>query len=158
MPAYERTFTSHLAAAPEAVWARVATMPGVNEELSPWMRMTFPPEAKTLDVKSMPLGQAGFRSWLLLFGVLPIDRSDVTLVLLEPGRFLERSPMLSQRLWQHERTVRLDGAGSIVTDRLRFEPRLGGPLVNWFVGVLFRHRHAVLRRKFGETKPSRANN
>ena len=53
----------------------------------------------------MRLGERLFRSWILLFGVLPIDYDDITLVSIEPGRgFHERSSMLSMRVWEHERT------------------------------------------------------
>jgi hypothetical protein len=35
-----------------------------------------------------------------------VDRSDLTFLELEPGRrFLEQSPMLSMKLWRHERIV-----------------------------------------------------
>ena len=147
---YALTFTTTLVAAPADVWRRVATMPGVNAELGPWVRMSFPAGASQLDAMSMPLGQAAFRSWVWFLGVIPIDRSDVTLVELEPGRrFLERSPMATQHLWQHERTLQPDGAGCMITDRLVFEPRFAGPIVCWFVRKLFNHRHARLATQFG---------
>jgi hypothetical protein len=47
--------------------------------------------------------QRAFRSWIFALGVVPIDYDDLTFVELEWGRrFLERSPMLTQREWQHE--------------------------------------------------------
>jgi ligand-binding SRPBCC domain-containing protein len=148
---YHRTFTSHLRAPADEVWRRVTTMSGVNAELMPLMRMSFPKDAANLDASSMPLGRAGFRSIITLFGLIPFDRSDVTFVEFEPGRrFLERSPMLSQHEWQHERIVTQTETGCEVTDRLTYTPRLPGFIVHWFVGVLFRHRHRVLRRTFGE--------
>ena len=66
------------------------------------------------------LGERIFRSWVLLFGVLPIDYDDLTLIALEPGRgFHERSRMLSMRVWEHERTLEPDGEGGCrVRDRL----------------------------------------
>ena len=88
---------------------------------------------------------------MLLFGVIPVDYDDLTLVAIEPGRrFLERSPMLSMREWQHERVLEPDGTGTRVTDRLTFTPRLGllKPLAVWIVGLLFRHRHKRLRSWF----------
>jgi ligand-binding SRPBCC domain-containing protein len=142
-----------LAASPDAIWARVSTFEGVNDELRPLMRMTAPARVRALDPSQVVLGERIFRSWVLLFGVIPIDYDDLTLIALDPGRgFHERSRMLSMRVWEHERT--LDPAGdraTRVSDRLSFEPRLpgSGPLLERIVRATFRHRHRRLRRRFG---------
>ena len=144
---------STLAAPPSAVLARALTMPGVNAELMPLVRMTHPAEAAVLDVARVPLGQVAFRSVLLLFGVLPIDVHALTLVRLDPTRgFLERSQSLLQRVWEHERTVEPGPRGGcVVTDRVRFAPRLPG--VGWLLlpvmRAVFRHRHRRLAAAFG---------
>jgi ligand-binding SRPBCC domain-containing protein len=144
---------SRLNAPADAVWERVTTPEGINYELMPLMRMTMPAEVRRLDPETVPIGERICRSWMLLFGFLPFDFDDVTLVRLEPGRgFHERSRMLSQRVWEHERVVEPEGAGAcVVRDRLSFEPRLGVPgrLVEPAVRALFRHRHRRLRRRFG---------
>ncbi len=60
--------------------------------------------------------------------------------------------MLSQRLWEHERTLEPDGASACrVTDRVLFEPRLPvpGALMRPVLLAVFRHRHRRLRRRFG---------
>jgi ligand-binding SRPBCC domain-containing protein len=144
--------SSKLNAPAGEVWERVITPEGINDEMGPWMKMTMPKGVESLTLESVTLGEPIGRSWILLFGVLPIDYDDVTLVELEDGRrFLERSPMMSMRLWEHERTVDPDGGGCTVTDRIRFQPRLGllrgpmGPIFNRF----FRHRHRRLQRHFG---------
>ena len=143
--------SSLIPAPPERVWERIITPAGINHELRPWMTMTVPRGIKRLDPESVELGRPLGRSWVLLFGLLPFDYDDVTLVELEPGRrFLERSPMLSQRSWQHERIVEAIEGGSRVTDRVRMEPRLGlpaAPLRPLFRAV-FRHRHRRLRAWF----------
>jgi len=143
--------SSLVPAPPEEVWERIITPEGINHELRPWMRMTLPRGFEGLDPESVELGKPIGRSWVLLFGLLPFEYDDVTLVELEPGRrFLERSPMLSQRCWQHERIVEPAEGGSRVTDRIRMEPRLGlpaAPLRPMFRGV-FRHRHRRLRAWF----------
>ena len=90
---------------------------------------------------------------ILLVGLIPFEYDDITLVRLEEGRgFLERSQMLSQRVWEHERTLEPAAEGGcLITDRVRWVPRLGlpgeplVPVVRWF----FRHRHRRLRRHFG---------
>jgi ligand-binding SRPBCC domain-containing protein len=143
---------SVLVAPPEEVWERVSTFEGINDELSPVLRMTAPASVRLLDPAEVVLGERLFRSWVLLFGVLPIDYDDLTLIALEPGRgFHERSRMLSMRVWEHERTLEPDGAGCSVRDRLSFEPRLPGtgPLLERTVRAIFAHRHRRLRRAFG---------
>jgi ligand-binding SRPBCC domain-containing protein len=144
---------SVLSATPDAVWDRVSTFEGINDELRPLMRMTAPSRVRALEPADVVLGERIFRSWVLLFGVLPIDYDDLTLVALEPGRgFHERSRMLSMRVWEHERTLEPAGdSATRVSDRLSFEPRLpgAGPLLERFIRMTFRHRHRRLRRRFG---------
>jgi ligand-binding SRPBCC domain-containing protein len=144
---------SVVAAPTEAVWARVSTFEGINDELGPLMRMTAPARVRALDPSEVVLGERIFRSWVLLFGVIPIDYDDLTLIALEPGRgFHERSRMLSMRVWEHERTLEPTGdSATRVSDRLSFEPRVpgSGPLLERFIRATFRHRHRRLRRRFG---------
>lgn len=143
---------SRLAAPAQAVWERVITPAGVNDEMRPLMRMTVPRGLDDFNIEDAELGVPIGRSWVLLFGLVPFDYDDLTLVRVEPGRgFLERSRMLSQRLWEHERTIEPDGEGAcIVTDRVAWEPRLPvpGALLAPLIGTFFRHRHSRLRRRF----------
>jgi ligand-binding SRPBCC domain-containing protein len=53
------------------------------------------------------------------------------------------------RSWRHERIVTPTANGTLVTDNLTFRPRVGGPIVGWFVKKFFEHRHAVLAKSFG---------
>lgn len=46
--------SSILCADPAEVWSAVKTNEGVNEELAPWVRMTYPPEARVIE--DAPLG------------------------------------------------------------------------------------------------------
>lgn len=155
-PSAEIVVSSHLAATPAEVWDRVTTPAGINDEMRPYLRMTLPPGVERLDPGSIELGKRIGRSWILLFGLLPFDYDDITLERLEPGRgFLERSRMLSQRSWEHERTLEAAPGGCKVTDRVSWQPRLGlparplRPAIAWF----FRHRHKRLRRRFGDGSP-----
>jgi ligand-binding SRPBCC domain-containing protein len=146
--------SSVVPAHPDQVWARVSTIEGVNDELMPLARMTLPRQyaGMRLDPAIVPLGERAFRSWILLFGVVPIDFDDLTLLRIEPGRgFLERSPMLSQRVWVHERSLEPVDGGCRVTDRIRFEPRLPvlGPVLLPVFRFFFHHRHRRLGRFFG---------
>ena len=112
-------------ARPEAVWERVTTFEGVNDELMPIVRMTCPPGFRRIDPATVPLGRPWFRSWILLLGVLPFDYDHLRLIAIEPGRgFHEDSTMLSQRRWVHRRNVEPVAGGTRVTDRIEFEPRV----------------------------------
>jgi hypothetical protein len=142
---------SQLEADPAAVWQRVMSAEGINYEMAPLLRMTVPRGLGDLELATVEPGRLG-RSWILLFGLLPVDYDYLGLERIEPGRgFLERSTMLSQRLWEHERTIEpLADGGCTVTDRVAWEPRLPlpGRLLRPLFGSFFRHRHRRLRRHF----------
>lgn len=151
--ATEISVSSRLNGSPAAVWERVMTPEGINDEMRPYLRMTLPPGIEQLDPESVEIGTPIGRGWILLFGLLPFDYDDVCLARLEPGRgFLERSKMLSQRSWEHERTLEPAGDGCLITDRVSWQPRLGlpgrplRPVIAWF----FRHRHKRLQRYFNQ--------
>jgi hypothetical protein len=143
--------TSVVAAPPDVVWDRIASVAGVNHELGPLVRMTAPPGAEAIDLATVPLGRVWFRSKILLLGI-PLDYDDLTIVELEPGRrFLERSAMRSMRVWQHERILEPGGASATrVTDRLTFTTRGPVPhgLARAVVRMIFRHRHRRLTSWF----------
>jgi len=145
-------FESRLSAPRERVWQWITSLRGISAELSPLLRMTAPRGVRNIvDLEFTP-GVRLFRSRVYLFGILPIDRSDLTLLELDPGRgFLEQSPMLSMRLWRHERRI-IDYSGDAsavrLIDHLTFSPRWAPGLVRWFLRLVFLHRHAVLRSTF----------
>lgn len=144
------TFSSDLTASPERVWEWMTSTSGILKEMAPIMRMTVPRSFEDLATTSVPLGQRLFRSWVLLFGVLPIDRSDLTLLSLDVGKgFVEESPMLTMKLWRHERTIQAVEGRTRLTDRLTFQPRFMSPLIGWFIRTIFEHRHRVLRKELG---------
>lgn len=148
------TRSSRLAAPAERVWAHATSMASITREMAPWLRMTFPPEAAgvALDDPRVRLGEPLFTSWVLLLGVVPVERMDLTLAELDPGRrFVEQSRTRVLKGWRHERRVEPDGDGCVVTDTLTLTPPVGalaGPL-EWFVGRFFEHRHRRLRALFG---------
>ena len=149
----EITVASRLGTRPDRVWDRIITPAGINDELRPLMRMTVPRGFERLDPEQVELGRPLGRSWVLLFGLIPFDYDEITLVRLEEGRgFLERSQMLTQRAWEHERTLEpTEENGCLLTDRVRWEPRLGlpGAPLRPLFRAIFRHRHSRLRRRFG---------
>ena len=149
--------SSVVPASPADVWARVTTIEGINAELMPLARMTCPDRFVRIDPRSVPLGERLFRSWILLFGFLPVDYDDLTLLRVEPERgFLEDSTMLSQRRWIHERILEPAPGGCRVTDRIRFEPRIpaAGAVFLPVFQLFFRHRHRRLVRHFSAEAPA----
>jgi ligand-binding SRPBCC domain-containing protein len=152
------TARSLLRADAATVWARVTTAAGINDELRPFLRMTAPRTLREHGLARVVLGERLCRSWILLFGVLPVDYDDITLERMDPPRsFLERSTMLSQRAWEHERTIEDAPDGCVLTDSIRYEPRLPIPdvLLRALFTAVFRHRHRRLRARFdGRAIPS----
>ena len=150
MARFTLSFESEVRASPEESWTWVTSVAGIRAEMRPLARMTMPRGIESILDVDFELGTPLFRSWLLLFGILPIERSDLTLIELTEGRGLvEESPMLMMRLWRHERRIDPVDGGSRITDVLTFEPRVGGRLVERCVETFFRHRHRVLRRALG---------
>lgn len=156
MPAREGSFevSSRLAAPAAEVWAFATTAAGVNEELMPIVRMTVPRGlGGDFGIADVDAPQRLGRSWLLLGGLIPFDWDDIGIERIGPGfSFSERSTMLSQRAWHHDRSVEpLGERACTVTDRIRFVPRLPllAPLLRPVFLWTFRHRHRRLRRRFG---------
>lgn len=145
--------SSDLCAPPEVVWRQVTDLDGVNDELRPLVRMTAPPGLRDARIDDLPAGCRAGRSWLLLFGVLPVDFDDLTIAQHGPGhRFREESRMLTQSRWEHQRDVVAIEGGCRVVDSLNWQGRVAplGALFALAVPILFQHRHRRLRHRFGE--------
>ena len=148
----EVEFVSALAAPPALVWDRVVRVTGANDELWPLAKMTRP---SVVDRLTAP-GEGGlpsFRSWFLLFGVVPIDRRTMEFEVLEEGRFVESSTSWLNGRARHERTaVAGVGGSTVLTDRLVIESRgvLVDALIRASVTQTFRRRHRRRRRHFQE--------
>lgn len=124
----------------------------VNTELMPLVRMTAPPAWRHRVIGEWPVGERLFASWILLFGLVPIDRHVFGLSEVWPERgFSEISTSITQRSWRHEReVVALENGGCRVTDRVSFEPRLPlGPLLLPVYRTVFVWRHRRLLRSYG---------
>lgn len=85
--------SSNLKISPEDV-AGLLTMKGVNRELSPLIRMTAPSEWSSKPIFEWPSGRVLFSSWILLFGILPIDRHTFFFNPLIANGVLRRHPVL----------------------------------------------------------------
>ena len=140
------------------------TLEGINDELRPLLRMTMPRSLRNSTISEVPLGKPLGRSWILLFGLVPVDYDDLGLAERGPGfRFLERSTMLTMSSWEHERTVRPVGEGCEVTDALAFQLRRplatvpgSARLARVIVARLFAHRHRRLAKRWAESAQSGA--
>lgn len=149
---------SHLAAPASEIWDRIVTAEGINDEMRPWLTMSPPSHLPGEVLDHAPLGVPLGRAWLRAFGVVPVERDDLVLMELEPGRrFHEISTMMTARRWEHQRT--LTPLGEQITqvhDRVVFEARLGGrgteALMHLLVRAVFTHRHHRLRRRFGAAR------
>lgn len=134
----------------EAVWARIGSWDGVNHELGPELKMTFPARFARLD--DIPADNTShFASTILLFGILPIDRHHFSLVARSaPHFFDERSSNLNMSVWTHKRTLVAHNGGVTVTDVCTFVPRLFfmGPLLKAIFSGVFNRRHKRLVRSF----------
>jgi len=148
---YHFVIETALRASAARVWDHASSMAGVNRELWPLVQMTYPPTMKRLTPETVPLRRRAFRSWLLLFGLLPIEYDDLTLIELEPGRgFLEVSRLFSMREWRHRRTVLPTAEGCILRDEVDCTPRWpwSGPFLVPLFRFVFALRHRALRRLF----------
>ena len=146
--------SSDVAAPIDAVWTRVVSPEGINDEMRPWLTMSMPRGTEELTIDTVPLGEPLGRAWIRLFGVVPIDYDHLSVAALDPGRsFHEKSTMLSMKAWQHERTLTpLADAVTRVHDRITFEPRLllrpSAGLFRRVLAAFFAHRHRRLARHF----------
>lgn len=144
--------TSSLRAGPAEVWRHATSPDGINHELAPWLRMTVPPEVHAMTIADAleRLGEPLIVSRMLLLGVLPVERTRITIVELEPDSSSSR-PCYRFRSWRHERIVEPAGSGCVLTDKLAFEPaiRLVEPAMRGLVRALSAHRHRKLVARFG---------
>ncbi|HEX4951365.1 MAG TPA: hypothetical protein VFZ34_32205 [Blastocatellia bacterium] len=147
------SFTTEVSVTPEQAWAWITSFDDIAKEMSPYLRMSVPSGVSKLSDRFTQPGARMFRSWIKLFGVLPMDYSNLTLVGLTPGvGFVEQSPMGSMKLWRHERTISACAVGSKITDTLTFEPRLASHLVAAIVRAFFAHRHRQLAQHLGQSR------
>ncbi len=135
----------------EKAWSHMTSPSGVNAEFWPIMRMTFPPTVGDVTSDWQP-GRQLFRSWLLLFGIVPVEYDDFGLEEVDRGkRFLEISEMMSQEKWIHEREITEIPKGVRLRDRVSFVSRLASLERVYLVvfRLVFRYRHFRLKRLYG---------
>ncbi|HTD02496.1 hypothetical protein [Undibacterium sp.] len=149
----EFTIQSNLAV-DAAQFAAATSMHSVNWELAPIVRMTAPAAWKDCSLDQWETGRLLFKSWIFLFGFIPVDLHAFRLQEIYPGvGFQERSWSWMNREWSHRRMVVAHGHGCTVTDQVavvgRF-PILSALLMPVYKFV-FRHRHRRLQNKYGKS-------
>lgn len=150
MQSIQLEYRSRLTASPAEVWQWITSLHGIATEMRPVLRLAVPRGMQRLDAGAVVPGKPLFPCWLLLFGVIPVDRMELTLTEMDEGRgFVEVSGLRSMRAWRHERRIEPGAHGCAIIDRLTFEPRHAPALTRWFVRRFFAHRHAVLRKHLG---------
>jgi hypothetical protein len=124
----------------------VTTAQGVNAELAPLVRMTFPAGAMA-DLANAPRDEPVAVCWLLAFGAIPFDRHVLAMHEVGERHVIETSHSLLQKLWRHERYVEPSGQGCTVRDVVTPVPRLGlaAPMTRAIAAAIFRHRHKRLK-------------
>ena len=121
----------------EQGWDHAGTFAGVDHELCPLVRMTCPPAPQRMTPEAFPPGRSAFRGRVLVFGLLPVEHDDFTLVELEPGRgFHEASRLRTLGECRHRRSVRAAEAGCVVRDEIEFVPRWRG--TGWLLARIYR--------------------
>jgi hypothetical protein len=151
MAAYRFSCSSDLAVGADVMLATL-TLNGVNAELWPLVRMTAPAAFAQRPLSAWPERQHLFNSWILLFGVLPVDRHAFYLQSVMPGRgFVETSSSTINALWKHERTIIPLEAGCRVIDSVEYRCRvpLLGYLLKPLYTLVFWRRHRYLKSRYG---------
>jgi hypothetical protein len=103
---FDILFESEVSASPPKVWEWITSLKGISSEMRPFFRMSAPKRVASIEDLDIVPGRTLFRSRVFLFGFIPVDYSDITLIEIERGSgFVEESPMGSMRLWRHERRI-----------------------------------------------------
>lgn len=147
---YHLKFATPVRVSPAEAWKWITSVQGISKEMAPYLRMSTPENVNDLALENIAPGKPLFRSWIKLFGIIPFDYSDLTLLRIDEGvGFVEQSPMGSMQLWRHERRIEPHEHGCVIHDELTFEPRIAAWVSLRIVRAFFTHRHRNLARYLG---------
>ena len=80
----------------EEVWEWIISVKGIQKEMMPYFKMTFPKGINTIKDIKIDLGKRLFHSHIYLFGFLLYGVDDITLIDYTKNKgFIEQSPMTS---------------------------------------------------------------
>mgnify|MGYP001461501791 CR=1 FL=1 len=147
------SFESQLSVEKKVLIEHAFSMRGVNAELFPWMRLTYPKGPDALKENIKPPGRFLFKSWFLFLCFIPIDYNSFFFKFIsQEGHFHESSSSLTHKNWCHIRKISVSEGGSLLQDELEITPRVKmlSPLIRFFAQRLFLHRHNILRKKFNK--------
>jgi ligand-binding SRPBCC domain-containing protein len=149
----EVSIRSVIDAPPDAVWARAGRVSGMNDELWPLIKMSCPAHLDHIASPPHTVGGPPVHTWMLLLGVVPIERRSIQFNVLDERRFVDRSTGWLNGLWRHDRSVvARDDGSALLTDKVVIEPRVKPMTVLLRPGLtwMFRRRHRRLRRHFND--------
>jgi len=137
----------------QRLWQHITQMKNVNAELMPFVKMTYPKDKSEIGNNDVPLDEILFKSYILLFGFIPIDIHYLKLDKIDFGNaFYENSTTFTHKYWKHTRTLTAQGNKTLVRDEVHFLPRFA-PLGNVMLPVIkrvFENRHEKLKKNFNE--------
>ena len=149
LPSLKLCFRSKCNINPDALWISINCIKSLNRELRPVMYMTCPNDYKEKPFDEYPAGIHTFKSYVLFLGFIPIERTNIKMIQIFPGRgFSEDSTMIFSSSWKHKRILISDGDGTIVTDELDITHRLiiFKPVLWLFANMIFFVRHGKLKK------------
>lgn len=153
MQTFSFSISSELHASKEQVWRDIFDMKKINEELFPLARMTYPKDINW--IHPVETKQVLFGSWILLFGVLPVDQHFLRFEEVKEGTgFHEYSYSIMHHFWRHQRNLETKGQKTILTDEVEFAPQAPalGLLMKAMYKLVFRNRHRQLRKRYNQFK------
>jgi hypothetical protein len=135
----------------EEISTHLLSMDGVNDELSPLVKMTAPSKWSKRRLTDWPLDAELFVSTILLFGLIPVDLHRFKLIDVSDYGFREVSSSLTNKVWHHRRTIAAQGAYCLVRDEVAFVPRVASlaAVMKRVYKMVFGHRHKRLEAKYG---------
>jgi hypothetical protein len=139
-----------------SVWSHISSMKGVNYELMPYIRMTYPKNRESIAASDTSLfkpGETVFLSLILLFGCIPFDLHWLCFDSIEIGTgFHENSVTLLNSMWKHRRLLTQYRNYVEIRDEVEFSPRLPvmGYILLPIVRFIFGRRHEKLEALFRE--------
>ncbi|GAA3966087.1 hypothetical protein [Allohahella marinimesophila] len=145
------TVTSELQVGADELLATL-NMAGVNEEIAPFLKMTAPAGWATRPIEAWPERTSLFSSWILLFGIVPLDKHTFFFRSIDPASgFSESSSSLMHSCWEHQREIDGSEFACRISDTVNFKCRVPGlaVLLAPIYRAVFRHRHRRLRMRYG---------